>query len=91
MLFEPGQCRACDDMHEDVFPRPATRVLLARFDVVLLGMWSKTPVQAPDGRTRGAASWARELGIAYAPTLVSFDVRGREVFRAEAYLKAFHL
>lgn len=91
VLFEQRECRACDEMHGDVFRRPQTRRLLERFDVVLLDLWAATPVVLPDGRHLSAAAWARELGVVYAPTLVFFDARGREVFRAEAYLKAFHL
>ena len=37
-----------------------------------------------------AAEWARELGIAYTPSIVFFD-GGKEVFRIEAYLRPFHL
>ncbi len=37
------------------------------------------------------AAWAQDLKIAYAPTLVFFDATGLEVFRAESYLRPFHL
>jgi len=51
---------------------------------------SRTPVQRPDGKTSSVAQWARDLDILYAPSLVFFDEQGAEVFRTEAYLKAFH-
>ena len=38
-----------------------------------------------------AYSWARDLKIGYAPTIVLFDATGKEVFRLEAYVKTFHL
>ena len=37
-----------------------------------------------------ANKWANDLDIKYAPSLVFFDQKGKEVFRVEAYLKAFH-
>ncbi len=91
VFFEQRHCRACDELHEDVLKRPQTRRLLRRFDLVLIDLWSAQPVQLPDGRTLSAAAWGRSLGVVYTPTLVFFDAQGREVFRTEAYLKAFHL
>ncbi len=35
--------------------------------------------------------WAKKIGIEYAPSLVYFNDKGKEVFRSDAYLKAFHL
>ena len=90
VLFEQKDCAACDELHLDILKREESRRLLKGFDVALLDMWSNTPVQTPDGRNTTASKWARALGVQYAPTLVMFDAGGREVFRTEAYLKAFH-
>jgi thioredoxin-related protein len=54
-------------------------------------MWSQTPITLPDGRRMTVADWARDRNIQYAPSMVLFDDQGREVFRSEAYLKAFHI
>ena len=35
-------------------------------------------------------TWARELRVAYTPTIVFLD-RGKEVFRIDTYLRPFHL
>lgn len=91
VLFEQKDCAACDELHLDILKRKESAELLHGFDVVLLDMWSATAVQTPDGSDTTAAEWAKQLGIQYAPTLVMFDHGGREVFRAEAYLKAFHI
>ncbi|MGI9319932.1 MAG: thioredoxin, partial [Thiogranum sp.] len=64
--------------------------LLKGFDVVLLDIWSKTPLQTPDGVDSTAAEWSNQLNIQYAPSMVLFDESGQEVFRREAHLKAFH-
>ena len=91
VLFEQRRCAACDELHQDILRRPESRDLLRAFQVVLLDMWSKEPLQTPDGRELSASQWARELNILYAPSQVFFDTHGREVFRSEAYLKAFHI
>lgn len=91
VLFEQVDCAPCDELHQDILKRPESRALLAKFDVVLLDMWSKTPVTTPDGQTLTAAQWARALNVQYAPTLVMFAANGTEAFRTEAYLRAFHI
>jgi thioredoxin-related protein len=91
VLFEQKDCAPCDELHLDILKRPESREQLQRVDVVLLDMWSKAPVLRPDGKTSSVAQWARDLDILYAPSLVFFDDRGVEVFRTEAYLKAFHI
>jgi thioredoxin-related protein len=91
VFFEQKQCAPCDELHTDILQRPGSREQLARLDAVLLDMWSDEPVLRPDGTTSSAAEWARELGVQYAPSLVFFDRDGREVFRAEGYLKSFHI
>jgi thioredoxin-related protein len=91
VLFEQKDCAPCDELHLDILKRAESREQLARFDVVLLDMWSSDAVTRPDGSTGSAAQWAQELGVQYAPSLVFFDAAGAEVFRTEAYLKAFHI
>lgn len=90
VLFEQKDCANCDELHEDIFKRKESIELLDQFDIVLLDMWGKTPVQTPAGKDTTAADWAKALNIQYAPTLVMFDRNGKEVFRTDAYLKAFH-
>ncbi len=34
--------------------------------------------------------WASELDIMHSPSMVFFNKNGKEVFRTEGYLKAFH-
>ena len=91
VLFEQTQCPNCDELHLDIFKRPQTRELLGRFDVFQVDMWSKALLKTPDGESLSGRQWAKKLDIKYAPSLVFLDKSGKEVFRAEAYLKAFHL
>lgn len=90
VMFEQLQCLACDELHNDIMQRKETRKETEKIDIVLLDMWSKARVVTPDGRQLTAREWAKELNIQNGPSLVFFDNSGKEVFRAEAYLKAFH-
>ncbi|HTN94490.1 MAG TPA: thioredoxin fold domain-containing protein [Gallionella sp.] len=89
IFFEQKDCAGCDRMHSNILHGPETRKLIGRFNVFQLDRWSHTPVTTPDGRKTTARDWANELGIAYVPSMVVFDA-GKEVIRAEAFLKSFH-
>ncbi len=91
VMFEQKQCKACDELHLDILKRKESRDLLRRLNVVVLDMWSENPVVTPDGTTMSVNQWAKKIGIEYAPSLVYFNDQGKEVFRSDAYLKAFHL
>ncbi len=91
VLFEQKQCPSCDELHLDIFKRPQTRELLERFDVFQVDMWSDEVLKTPAGESLSGRQWAKKLDIKYAPSLVFLDEAGKEVFRAEAYLKAFHV
>jgi thioredoxin-related protein len=90
VLFEQQHCAACDEMHAKSFTDRATLALAGKFDVVRLELFGKKPVVTPDGKSMSEEQWARQLKVAYTPSLVFFDTRGKEVFRIEAYLKPFH-
>jgi thioredoxin-related protein len=91
VLFEQKVCGECDVLHQKILTQDTSRALLKKLDVVLLDMWSATPVVAPDGKNRTASAWARELGLVYAPGAVLFGPDGREIIRIEGMLKAFHV
>ncbi|MDZ4759452.1 MAG: thioredoxin fold domain-containing protein [Alphaproteobacteria bacterium] len=91
VLFEHANCANCDEMHAKGFADPAVKALLRRFEVVRLPLFGRDAVLTPQGKASTAAEWARELGVAYSPSLVFFDAGGREVFRVEAYVRPFHL
>ena len=90
VLFETTDCTACDELHREAFRRADVLAQVARFDVVRLPLGASMPIATPDGRATTAHAWARELGIAYTPSVVFFDDAGVEVFRIGAYLRPFH-
>ncbi len=91
LFFEQPVCAACDELHEDILQRDAVAETLEGFDAAVVDAFSADPIQTPDGRARAARDWSNELGIIYTPSLLFFDADGNEVFRTEAYLKAFHI
>ncbi len=91
VLFEQKVCGECDILHQKILVQESSKELLKKLDVVLLDMWSATPVVTPDGKNRTASAWARELGLVYAPGAVLFGPDGREIIRIEGMLKAFHV
>jgi thioredoxin-related protein len=91
VIFGQKQCATCDELHLDILQRPESRELLERMNVAVVDLWSDQKIVTPDGSEQKIVDWARKLDISYAPSLVYFDDRGEEVFRSDAYLKAFHV
>lgn len=91
VLLEQHDCPACDELHGEALRRNESIKLLAQFDIALLDIWSKQPLTTPDGRKLATVTWVQELGIQYAPSLIFFDERSKEVLRSEAYLRPFHI
>ena len=90
VLFESRHCAPCDELHKEGFKREATRAAMDRFDVARFAIAGRETLTTPAGRATTAEAWARELKIAYTPSVVFFDDTGKEVFRLEAYLRPFH-
>jgi thioredoxin-related protein len=91
VLLETPHCAQCDELHAVVYKRQEVLKQLARFDVYRFSLSATDALIAPDGKKTSAASWAQALKVGYVPTILLFDAGGREVFRAEAYLRAFHV
>jgi len=91
VVFETPFCSGCDEMHREAFARAEIKRELARFDVARFVLGETVELIAPGGERVAADEWARRIGIVYTPSLVLFDPQGREVIRAEAYLRPFHI
>ncbi|HET7731127.1 MAG TPA: thioredoxin fold domain-containing protein, partial [Usitatibacter sp.] len=90
-LFERAPCRDCDELHREGFTRAEVKALIAAFKVVQLDVVGRRPLVTPEGQALDERGWARSLQVLNTPSLVFFDAQGREVFRAEGYLRPFHL
>jgi thioredoxin-related protein len=91
VVFETTGCAACDELHREAFARSDVRAQLARYDVARFALAARSEVTTPDGHAVTAEQWARELGIAYTPSIVLFDADGREALRLDTYLRPFHV
>ncbi|HEY8241911.1 MAG TPA: thioredoxin fold domain-containing protein [Casimicrobiaceae bacterium] len=90
VLVESADCDACDEMHREAFRRRDVLREVERFDVARIVLGSTAPLTSPSGKATTAGAFARDLGIAYTPSVVFFDASGREVFRIGGYLRPFH-
>jgi thioredoxin-related protein len=90
VMFEQKRCATCDELHADILRRPESTELLNGLNIALFDMWSNEKIIRPDGKKTKISDWAKQLDIKYAPSLVYFNDKGEEVFRSDAYLKAFH-
>jgi len=91
VMFEQKQCKECDELHKEILTEEESQKQLDKLDVAVVDMWSEEKMIRPDGKSTTIKDWAKELNIQYAPSLVYFDLKGKEVFRSDAYLRAFHI
>lgn len=92
VLFEQGECHPCDVLHTEPLRDPRVRALLEGFEVVQLHLQDdRTPVLTPDGTRVNPRSWGERLGLFYAPALLFFDERGREVLRLDSVAQFYRL
>ena len=91
VFFEQGDCHACDVLHAGPLHNMVIRGQLQYVDAVQLNMWAATPVVTPDGRRTTARAWAKELGLFYAPTIIFFDERGKEILRVDSVVHFYRL
>ncbi len=91
VFFERRRCHACDVLHAGPLADPRIRKLLGRMDAVQLDMESDTPVITPTGRRTTARDWAKTLELDYAPTLIFFDERGKEIMRIDSVVWFYRL
>ena len=78
-------------MHAEPLSDPRINQLLQQFDVVQLDMRSTTPVLTPSGQKITARQWADQLQLDYAPTLIIFDEKGREIIRIDSVVWFYRL
>jgi len=90
VFFEQKDCPDCDILHSKVLPDKELRDIISNFKTVQLDMWSKTPVVTPDGKKTTAREWAKKLDVKFAPSIVVFNEKGKEIIRTEGSFKVFH-
>ncbi|VAW58234.1 hypothetical protein MNBD_GAMMA11-1244 [hydrothermal vent metagenome] len=91
VFFEHPRCHACDVLYGDTLTNPDIIRQLQKIEVVQLNTQLNTPVITPDGRRITSRQWADELNLAFAPSVLFFDARGKEVLRIESVMRLYRL
>jgi thioredoxin-related protein len=91
VFFEQGDCHTCDVLHGEALREPAIHEQFEQIDNVQLDMWSNTPVITPKGERTTARKWAAELGLFYAPSIVFFGDKGKEILRVDSVVGFYRL
>ncbi len=91
VIFEQRGCEACDNFHLKTMAHDESIKLIEGFNAIQLDRFSDTEITTPEGEKTTARDWAESLGINYSPSLVFFDSEGKQVIKAEAFFKTFHL
>jgi thioredoxin-related protein len=91
VFFERGNCHACDILHTEPLKHRAVAKLFERFESIQLNMYQDTPVITPEGKRTTAKQWAHDLNIFYAPSMVFFDKKGKEIIRLDSVVRFFRL
>lgn len=92
VIFAGKECDTCEELFNDIFKRKELAYSLVGLDVAQVDPDdANLSLQTPEGKEMKATEWAKALDIKYSPSLVFFAADGKEVFRTEAYLKAFHI
>ncbi len=91
VMFEQAVCAQCDELYTDIMQRESSVAQLQRLNVAVVDMWSQDTITTTLSARMSVREWVNQLDINYAPSLVYFNDKGEEVFRTDAYLKAFHM
>jgi len=91
VVYERKKCHSCDVLHAGPLTSKNIKTLLRRFKVIQLDMQSKEPVTAFDGKKYTGISLANELDLDYAPTLLFYNSKGKEIMRVESVVGFFRL
>ena len=91
IAFERSRCHACDVLHAGPLNGPAIKKLLHDVDAVQVDMWRDVPIVTPGGKNITSKGWADELGLSYAPTLIFYDAKGKEIIRLDSVVGFYRL
>jgi thioredoxin-related protein len=91
VIFEQGNCHACDVLHTGPLQEPEIRQRIGQLEVVQLSYWNDTPVVTPAGERTTARKWAEKMRLFYTPTLIFFDTDGSEIIRVDSVVQFYRL
>jgi len=91
VFFEQGDCHACDLLHTGPMNEDDTVDAITKMETVQLNIWSDTPVITPDGEKTTAREWAKDLNLFYTPTIIFYDMNGKEIIRIDSVVQYYRL
>ncbi len=90
VFFETPNCKACDQLHQNLAKSPSIKTLFEQMQVVQLNAHSNEKLITPSGEKTTASKWYEALNLTYAPAIVLFDKAGVEIIRKDAMFRKFH-
>ena len=95
ILFEQADCAECKELHGDVFRRLPVFQKLKKYTIAQIDINSPKEIITPEGQKMSQKDYAEALNIQYTPSIYFYEpeqkgAKHEPVFKAEAYLKAFH-
>lgn len=90
VFFEAPGCEECVTLHEKVLTDKPTRQLMQQFNSLQINVFSSQQLINHEGQSEAMQDYAERQGIAYTPSVIFMDNRGKEVHRIEGFLKTFH-
>ena len=85
VVFERGNCDACERMHRRVLSDKSIRKLIEQFEAIQLDISDRTQrIITPEGEKLSPMQWYKRLNLSYTPAFVFFDESGQEVLRLDS-------
>ncbi len=91
VIYERKKCHSCDVLHAGPLRSKEINALLEYFKIIQLDMQSDTSITTFSGKKVSAKSWADKLDLSYAPTLLFYDDKGKEIIRVDSVVGFFRL
>ena len=85
VLITQSECQACDEWRH-FLAGDGSKEWRQKNAVAEVSMHGKEKINGSD-----SAAWVREQNIPFVPALIFLDADGGEIFRADGYLRSFHL
>jgi thioredoxin-related protein len=92
VVFERGNCEACERLHQRVLSDTSVRKLIEQFEAIQLDISDKTErIIIPEGDVLSPKEWYENLNLSYMPAIVFFDESGQEVLRLDSETLRYRL
>ena len=92
VVFERGNCEACERLHRRVLSDTSVRKLIGEFEAIQLDISDESErIIIPEGDRLSPKQWYQKLNLSYTPAIVFFDESGQEVLRLDSETLRYRL